>query len=162
MVDKNQAIINFLINCPSISSNPLFFNFINAKNDNKQIVTTANEKLLNRAFVDGSVMKRYTFTIIDFKSVAYRAVIKNPLYVDENVEEMLNVQAIADWISAQADARNFPDFGDDCIIEEMRTLTDNPKLDGVDTSVTPALAKYSISIQIDYLDTSKVIWKKGN
>lgn len=158
MVDKSQAIINFLIECPQIRNSPLFFNFINAKDDNKQIVTTGNEKILNSVYIDGSVMKRYTFTIMDYKSIAYRAVVKDPSYIDENVEDLLNVQEIVDWVTTQAKNRNFPDFGSDCLIDDMRTLTDNPNINGVDSSVTPALAKYSISIQIDYIDTSNRIW----
>lgn len=39
MVDKNQAVIDFLINCPQIKNNPLFFNATEAKDNNKQILT---------------------------------------------------------------------------------------------------------------------------
>ena len=159
MTDKNQAIITFLSNCPQISENPIFFNFINAKDNDKQLVTVANDKAINKNYIDGSVMKRYTFTIIDFKSVAYRAIPKMTNLTDENVEEFMDTQAIVDWITEQAELRNYPNFGEECIIEDMRTTTENPNLNGVDTSVTPALAKYSVSIQIDYLDLSKVIWK---
>lgn len=157
MVDKNQAVIDFLINCPQIQANPLFFNFLNAKDGNKQLISSGNDKNMNRTFIDGSVSKRYTFTIIDYRSVAYQAVVKQAGYVNENVEEAFDVQGIMDWVNEQADLRNFPDFGEDCIIDEMRTLTENPNLNGVDTSLTPALAKYSMSIQIDYLDISKAI-----
>lgn len=158
-IDKNQAVIDFLLTCPAIQDNPLFFNFLNAKDDNKQLVVTGNEKSLNKAFVDGSVQKRFTFTIIDYKSVAYQAIVNSPILVNENVQEVFETQGIIDWISEQNDSRNFPNFGADCLIEEMHTLTDNPNLNGVDTSVSPALAKYSISIQIDYVDTSKMIWR---
>lgn len=157
MVDKNQAVIDFLINCPQIQANPLFFNFLNAKDGNKQLISSGNDKNMNRTYIDGSVLKRYTFTIIDYRSVAYQAVVKQAGYVNENVEEAFDVQGIMDWVNEQADLRNFPDFGEDCIIDEMRTLTENPNLNGVDTSLTPALAKYSMSIQIDYLDISKAI-----
>lgn len=157
-MDKNKAIIDFLSQCQFINDSPLFFNFINAKDDNKQIITMANEKSLDRPYIDGSVLKRFTFTIIDFKSVAYNAVIAQPGYSDENVEEFADVQKIIDWISEQADNRNYPDFGENSQIDDMRVLTDSPTLNGVDSNTTPALAKYSFSIQIDYLDTSKAIW----
>ena len=161
-VDKNQAVIDFLLQCSELASNPVFFNFANAKDDNKQIVTTANEKSLNKVFLDGSVMKRYTFTIIDFKSVSYNAIprpIGTTPYQDENVEDFLQVQTIIDWVTEQADARNYPNFGSDCQIDDMRVLTENPSLNGVDTTIQPALAKYSVSIQIDYIDESKKIWR---
>ena len=157
-VDKNQAVIDFLINCPQIQANPLYFNFLNAKDGNKQFITSANDKSMNTTYIDGSVLRRFTFTIIDYRSIAYQAVVKEAGYVNENVEEMLDVQGIIDWVQEQADARNYPDFGELCEIDDMRPLTDNPNLNGVDTSVTPALAKYSMSIQIDYLDKSKVLY----
>lgn len=158
MVDKNQAVIDFLNNCPQVQANPLYFNFSKAEDNNKQIVTTANDKAVQKPFIDGSVLKRFTFTIIDYKSIAFRAVAKVPGYVDENVEEMGEVQSIIDWVEQQADAQIYPDFGEQCDIEDMVVLTDNPRLNGTDTTVTPALAKYSLSIQIQYIDYSKVIW----
>lgn len=162
---KEQAIIDYLITCDSIRNNPLFFNFINAKDKNKQLMTFANEKSTNQSFVDGSIRKRYTFTIIDFRSVSYNALVtalgtttsSQPI-PNENVDEFLDVQAIIDWITEQNRARNFPDFGDKCLIEEIRALTDNPNLNGVDTKVKPSLAKYSVSIQIDYIDKTDAIW----
>ena len=158
MVDKNQAVIDFLITCPTIQSNPLYFNFLNAKDNSKQIITQSNEKILNEPYIDGSVLKRYNFTLIDFRSVTYEPIPKASGYSSENVEELLDVQGIIDWITEQADERIYPNFGQDCIIEDMKTTTENPNLNGVDTSVTPALAKYSMTIQIDYLDKTKVIW----
>ena len=158
VVDKNQAVIDFLIQCPTIADNPLFFNFLNAKDDNKQIIVQANDVNLDRKYIDGSVMKRYIFTLIDFRSVAYQPIPKVPGYVSENVEELFDVQGIMDWVNEQAELQNYPNFGTDCLIDDMRTTSDNPNLNGVDTQITPALAKYSISIQIDYIDTSKLIW----
>ena len=158
MVDKNQAVINFLINCPQLRNNPLFFNFVEAKDNNKQLLVLGNEKSLNTAFIDGSAMKRYTFTIIDYRSIAYQAIVKDTEHINENVEELLDVQGIIDWISHQDDLHNYPDFGEKCQIESMTALTDNPNLNGVDSSTKPSLAKYSFSIRIDYLDTSKQIW----
>ena len=157
MVDKNQAVIDFLTNCPQVQANPLYFNFSEAKDNNKQIVTTANDKAVQKPFIDGSVLKQFTFTIIDYKSIAYRAIAKEPGFVDENVEEMGEVQSIIDWVEQQADNKNYPDFGADCLIEDMKVLTDNPRLNGTDTSVTPALAKYSLSIQLQYIDFSKAL-----
>jgi len=159
-MDKNQAMIDYLNNCPSIRDNPLFFNFINAKEDNKQLITVANDKALNKPFIDGSVLKRYTLTIIDYKSIAYQAIPKLPGYTDENVEEMFDVQQIMDWVNAQDKAKNFPDFGKDCVVESIETVTDNPNLNGVDSSISPAQAKYSFSIQVKYLDNTEVLWRK--
>lgn len=158
-IDKNQAVIDFLLNCPQIRDNPVYFNFINAKDNNIQIITLANDRAIHRPYIDGSVLKRFTFTIIDFKSIAYNAVVKQEGYADENVSEMLDVQGIIDWVDEQADNKNYPDFGEGCTVESMTALTDNPNLNGVDSTIQPALAKYSISIRIEYVDTTKTIWR---
>lgn len=158
MVDKNQAVIDYLLTCPSISGNPVFFNAIQAKDLTKEIVTVANDRTIHTPFIDGSVEKRYTFTIIDFRSITYNPLVTVPGYTNENVEDMLDVQGVIDWIEEQNDNRNFPLFGESCVIDSIHTATDNPNLDGVDTSLTPALAKYSIAVQIDYLDNSKAIY----
>ncbi len=158
-VDKNQAVIDFLLTCPSIQANPLFFNFLNAKDKSKQIITIATDNTINSQYIDGSVLRRYMFSIVDFCSVSYQAIPKVPGLETENVADMALVQEVLDWINEQNDLQNYPDFGEDFQIEVMRTTTDTPNLNGVDTQVTPPLAKYSMSIQIDYLDKSKMLWK---
>lgn len=157
MVNKNQAVIEFLKTCPDIKNSPLYFNFGEAKDNAKQIVTTGNDKALNSSYIDGSILKQFTFTVTDYKSIASLAIPNIANYIGENVEDIMDVQAIIDWITVQADNRNFPDFGSDCQIDEMRAMSDNPNLTGVDNSVSPNLAKYSFSVQIVYLDTSKCL-----
>lgn len=159
VVDKNEAIISFLLDCPVIANNPLFFNFINAKDNNNQIVTSGNDTALQVKYIDGSILKEYIFTIILFKSVSQNAVVKIEGYQDENVSDLADVQSLIDWINEQASVYNFPDFGEDCTVDSMETLTSTPVLEEVDTSVQPALGRYSIAIRIKYVDKSKVIWK---
>ena len=158
MIDKNQAIIEYLLRCPAISGSPLYFNFVNEEDDSRQVVTTSNDVLINRPYIDGSVSKRYTFTIIEFKSVTNNAVVSSIATYNENVEELADVQALIDWIEEQNDLQNFPDFGSTCQIDSIHSTTENPSLDGINTNTMPMLATYSVSIQIDYLDVSKVIW----
>lgn len=157
-VDKTQAIIEYLLTSDYIKNSPFYFNFVNAADEDKQFVTSSNEKILDKTFIDGSVSKRFTFTIIDYRSIAYQELPQELVYTNENVEEYLDVQKIVDWIDEQNQEQIFPDFGPMCIIDEIRTTSDNPNLNGVDTNAKPALAKYSISIQIDYLDISKRIY----
>ena len=159
-VDKNQAILNFIATYEGIATSPIFINFINAKDDDIQFLTDSNEVLLNKKFVDGSVLKRYTFTLVITKSITDIAII-NELddgQSNENIEDIADIQAFMDWINEQDDIQNYPDFGSDCDIEEMHTTTENPSLDGINTEVSPALAMYSMEIRIDYIDYSKVIW----
>ena len=155
-VDKNRAVIDFLLTCPAIRDSYLYFNFTQAEDNNKQIVTLGNEKATHKQYIDGTVDKRYTFTLIDFKAMTPKPIVSGR--VDETVDDMVPVQEIIDWITEQNEAKNYPNFGENCKIDEMRVLTDNPNLNGIDSTVAPALAKYSLSIQIDYLDISKKLW----
>ena len=161
MVDKHQAIIDYLLTCPAIANSPVYFNAIQAKNNTKELITIATDKNTHIPYIDGSVAKRYTFTIIDFKSISYNPivhVIGTSVVENENVRDMLDVQGIMDWITEQNEARNFPDFGNDCEIDEVRTASENPNLNGIQDNLTPALAKYSFSVQVDYIDNSKRIF----
>lgn len=158
-VDKNQAVIDYLIQCPQILNSPLYFNFINAKNDSNQFVTLTNDQFANTPYIDGSVMKIYTFTIITYKSAADLAVVKMEGYPNENVSDMSDIQALIDWVKEQQELHNYPNFGEACIIDDIYPTTDNPSFDGIDDQVTPPLAVYSTSIQIRYLDMSRKLWR---
>lgn len=158
-MDKNQAVIDYIITCPTILNSPLYFNFINAKNDTNQFFTESTDIYTNRNFVDGSVEKIYTFTILTFKSAADIAVVKMSGYENENLSDLSDVQKLIEWITEQNEARNFPDFGEDCIIDSIETTTEQPKFEGIDEQITPPLAVYSTSIQIKYIDTSKKLWR---
>lgn len=158
-VDKNQAVIDYIITCPTILNSPLYFNFINAKDDTNQIFTESTDTYTNKPFIDGSVEKLYTFTIITYKSAADIAVVKQSGYENENLSDMSDIQNLIEWITEQNDVRNFPNFGEDCIIDSIETTTEQPKFEGIDEQITPPLAVYSTSIQIRYIDTSKKLWR---
>lgn len=158
-IDKNQAVINYIIQCPTIQNSPLYFNFINAEDDTNQIVTQTQERYASKRFVDGSVMKVYSFTIILYKSTADIAVVKLEGYPNENISDMSDIQALIDWIREQDKVHDYPDFGEDCIIDEISTTTENPSFDGIDDQVSPPLAIYSVTIEIQYLDVSEKLWR---
>ncbi len=156
-MDKNKAILDFITTYSGIESSPIFVNFINAKYNDVQFMTSSNDVSLNRTFVDGSILKRYTFSFIITKSITNLAVAKDGM-LSENIDDLADIQAFMDWINTQGDNHNYPDFGENCVIEEMHTTSENPSLDGINAQVTPVLALYSMEIRIDYIDYSKVIW----
>lgn len=163
MVDKNSAIIEYLFQCKTFSDGNLFFNFAEEEDNTNQFVKV--EEAVKKKFIDGSELKRYSFNLIIYKSIAHNALIRDVagtsivLMPDENMEDIAEVQAIIDWINQQNDDRNFPDFGEDCIIDSVISKDNDPNLYAVDTSVNPPLAKYSILIQVEYLDRSKTLFK---
>ena len=157
-VDKNQAMIDFLITCPTIQANPLFFNFAKAKEDNNQFILLSNDIKLHEPYIDGSVLKQYRFILLSYKTASFNPVVKAPGYPDENLSEIAEFQKIIDWVKQQSELNNFPDFGEDCIIDNMTVLSDNPNLYDIDESVAPPIARYSITIQLEYLDNSLKLW----
>jgi hypothetical protein len=159
MVDKHQAVIDYIINCPNIRNSPLYFNFINAQDDTNQFVTNSNDRYTNTRYIDGSIGKLYTFTIITFKSINDNAVVKLPDYPNENILDLTDIQALINWIIEQDELQNFPDFGEDCIVESIATTTDEPSFDGIDEQTEPNLAVYSVTIEISYIDISKRLWR---
>lgn len=158
-VDKNQAVIDFLITCPAIQGSPLYFNFINAQDDSNQFLTATSDQYANTPYIDGSILKLYTFTIITYKSAADIAVVQSEGYPNENIGDMSDIQALIDWVKEQDDLQNYPNFGEDCIVDSIMPTTDSPSFDGIDTQISPPLAVYSTSIQIKYLDNSRKIWR---
>lgn len=157
-VDKNEAIIEYLLTCEDIASSTLYFNFANIKDSITQFITLAQDVAIDTPFIDGAVLKRYSLTIISYLSISDNPVVKVAGYSNENVSDMAEVQALIDWISEQDNNRNYPDFGTQCEVESIRTTTNNPVLDQIDATRTPPLAKYTFTIQVDYIDNSKKIW----
>lgn len=161
MIDKHQAILDFIRTYSGIATSPLFVNFINAKDNDVQFVTDSNDVSLNRTFIDGSVLKRYSFDLVITKSITDLAIISSTsagVEANENMYDLAEIQRLMDWVNEQGEAHNYPNFGETCVIEEMHTTSENPSIDGINTESSPPLALYSMEIRIDYIDYSKVIW----
>ena len=150
-------MIEFLRNCPVIDKNPLYFNFGNIEDNSYQVITDSNDTSLSQPYIDGSILKRYTFYIDCFKTIAYNKVIKG--YQDENLYDISEVQAILDWVNEQDRNKIYPDFGEDCLIDSMQSTTESPDLHSVEDTTTSPIAVYRISIQIDYIDNTEKLWK---
>ena len=70
-INKNQIMIQFIMGCPAIQENPLFFNFAKAEDDTNHYITLSESEATTKKYVDGSELKQYTFQIISYKSVAH-------------------------------------------------------------------------------------------
>lgn len=173
--DKNKAIIEYLLTCEAIAGSTLYFNFANIKDSVRQFITLAQDVAIDTPYINGDIRKRYSLTIISYLSISANPIVKTPVsqlgtsqvstslsftvsQQNENITDMAEVQALIDWISEQEVNHNYPNFGSDCEVELIRTTTNNPILDQIDATKTPPLAKYTFTIQVDYIDTSKRIW----
>lgn len=154
--DKTKRMIEFLQSCPVIQQNPLFFNFGNVEDNAHQVTINSDDVDLQRPYIDGSVLKRYTCVIDSFKSVSSVPLVSGD--TDENVEDFSEVQSILDWINDQGDVNLYPDFGEGCNIDSMKTLSTKPTLVGIESTLNPPVAIYRIVVQIDYVDSTKRLW----
>lgn len=167
-LDKNQQMLDYIMGCSVIAENPLYFNFANERDNSNQILVTRDDVMVNKPYIDGSVLKQYTVDVLLYKSVAYNPivldetpggeVVPSQTYIDENLVDMRDGQALIDWILEQNDAMHFPNFGDKCIIESVEPTANKPILNGVNSNIEPPLAQYSVGIKVEYLDISKQLW----
>ena len=158
-LDKNQALVDFLLTCEAIYKSPLYFNFVDAKDGVNQFLTLTEDKNIEQPYIDGSVKKMYSMSIISFLTISNNPIVKVSGISNENVSDIAVVQKLVDWVTLQNKNRNFPDFGANFVIDEIRTTTNNPNLKQIDATRSIPLAQYSFTIQVIYIDNTDVIWK---
>lgn len=157
-MSKNQIMLDYLSQCDGIQQ--LYFQYGHAKDGAMQLVTSSVEAATRKQYIDGSQPKRLDYSLIWFKALGFLpAVTGAGGQVNENVAELDDVQGIIDWINAQNDTHNYPDFGKDCQVDAIGCLHDVPQLIGIDTTYSPPLAKYTFTIRVEYLDLSHCIYK---
>ena len=165
-MSKSEAMLLFLMkdeNDNPILHSPLFFNFINTDDiqDNNNHFISEDDRSL-KTYIDGSALKQYNFTIFSYRTASYNQIILDSVdgsvkAIGENIDDFTDVQEIVDWINNEIDMGNKPDFGFDCVIENVEVVTNSPELNGVDTSSDPPLARYGIMVRVDYVDYSNAI-----
>lgn len=157
-MSKNQIMLDYLSKCDGIQQ--MYFQYGHAEDGAMQLVTSSVEAATRAEYIDGSQPKRLDYSLIWFKALAFLpAVAGTSETVNANVAELDDVQAIIDWINAQNDAHNYPDFGEECQVDAISCLHDVPQLIGVDTTYSPPLARYTFTIRVEYLDLTHCIFK---
>lgn len=157
-MDKNQAVIDYLLTCDAIYNSPLYFNLANIKNGVNQLLKLSDDKNIEKPYIDGSVLKRYSLTIISYLTISNNPIVKVENIDNENVTDMANVQKLIDWIANQERLKNYPNFGENCLVEKISTTTNNPRLDQIDATQSNPLARYSFTIQVEYIDNTDKLW----
>ena len=110
------------------------------------------------SFIDGSVDKKYSLTVITYLSINSNPIAKVAGKKNANIIDMDQVQHLIDWVEEQDEGKNYPDFGDKCNVTKISVTSSNPRIDQIDMTVSPPLAKYSFTIEVFYTDISDVIW----
>ena len=149
-MDYVTPFIKWLLKSDYIKKNKLFFNAAKANNNNIQIVTQQISKDEDKEFVDGSVLHRILFTVFDYKSVQFNQLVKTKLEQDENLENLLAVGNINEFIAQMEKNGDYPVFGDKYEVQKIYSKYLTPSSPSFDTTLS--LAKYSIPIICEVLE----------
>lgn len=134
--DKHTAVWEWLRTCPHIGD--MFFNASRAEDGNTQLVPSDQEIA---RYIDGSSLRNYNCSLNRF--MAYSA---DPNDVS-NIDAVMDLEAVAEWIDQRAEAGELPAFPDG-IVNEVRVL---PNESGYMVAQDGTLAKYTLQFQIEYL-----------
>lgn len=156
-MSRYQAMLDYLAECPAMAG-VLNFQAAQADGNSIQITTEGGDSQNNRRFIDGSIEKRFDFTVAFFKpviSMPYNAAAGTG---NANLEGILDVQTLIDWLEGQNAAGRYPDFGDKCQIDSIRSMSNEPVLAWIDGAhYAPPMAKYTVTVRAEYIDFTRAI-----
>ena len=70
---------------------------------------------------------------------------------------MLDVQELISWLDEQRYEGNAPDFGDQCVVDDVKSMNNEPVLAWVDAQQAPPIAKYTVTVRVEYIDYTNSI-----
>lgn len=156
----DKLLVDYLLTCPDIYNSKLYFNLADIKDGVNQYLTMTNPRTLEKRYVDGSVEKTFSATFICYLSITSNPIVKQSHIINENIADIGSVQALMDWIEEQNTNKNFPDLGENCVVEEIYTTTISPMLSQIDASNTIPLGRYTFTINLRYTDETGIIWNE--
>ena len=143
-MNKFKAVIDFVSTCPLVGQD-MFFNFVDETeiDGNTSLLTDGYGQIVKK-YVDGLNLKKMQFVVRQVKPLSRCS------NTSENVEQMQFVQELLEWVNEQGKKRNFPDFGEKCVIESVETPegVEYPML----TGVYEGTALYSFPFEIIYVE----------
>lgn len=134
--NKHSAVWDWLQNCPYIAD--LFFNHTQTDNGDTSLVPSDE---VVREYLDGSSLRNYNVALAKVLPVSFEP------NDTANIEQLVDFEALGDWIEAQNLARNFPNFPPGECVEEIRVL---PSSSGYMVAQDMRSAKYQLQFQIEY------------
>ena len=92
MIDKNEIMFDYLRQCPELKN--LFFNFGESKNGDTVFSTSGNDYVATD-YIDGTALKWYDFTIIQF--------LRADTFPNSkvNADSLFDFQKIREWVETQ-------------------------------------------------------------
>lgn len=139
---KHEAVKEFFEQkVEEIAEKQLGFNFSDDTEDNISIITNYSALQLKKYFIGAE--KEYGFSIIIVKEYSTDE-------DDLNIQAMNFAQSFMDWLEEQNKNKNYPDFGENCMIKKMENLQNMPNLAGILPEAN--LARYMLQCRIIYFE----------
>ena len=154
-MDFTTPFINWLLKSDYIKNNKLFLNAVEAQDNNVQIVTQQVAETQITKYVDGSKSYPITFNINNYKSISYDQLVKSMVAGNENVSDILDVAQIIDFVEGMNSKGDYPNFGDDITVEKIYCQYNTPSTPVIDSSQSPALARFTIPIVCEVFEDAK-------
>ena len=151
-MDFVTPFIEWLLKSEYIKGNKLFLNAVQAQDNNIQIVTQQISKNEDKEYVDGSVLHRVRFHILNYKSVSFDRLMTGAPASNENIATLLEVSKIIDFVQNMEAQRNYPDFGEKYEVQSICCEYNNPSSPAFQSGTSPALAKFTIPIICEVLE----------
>jgi len=145
-MDFLTPFLNWLITCPYIRNNKIFLNSLKAQDNNIQIVTQQVSRAQSKHYIDGSHLHTVIFTVFDYKSPSFNALVTAMLENNENVADLLDSGEIISWVEAQRKAGNLPQYSGNLECCDIYTEYLTPSTPTTDNSGTQPLSRFSIPI----------------
>lgn len=153
-MDFITPFIEWLLQSDYIKNNKVFLNAVEAKDDNIQIVTQqiAENQITN--YVDGSKSYPITFSINNYKSISYNQIVKSMISGNENVGNLLDVAKVIEFVNEMENKKKYPLFADKITVEKVYCQYQTPNTPAIDSSSSPALAKFTIPIVFEVFENA--------
>lgn len=138
---KHEAVWDWLLTCPHIKD--LFFNFSQSGNGDTMLVPlTAYNDYAVQDYISGTSLRWYDFAIVRFDALSFEP------NDQKNIEVLVDVEAIAEWIEQQAAQHNHPTFPAGCQILSVEAL---PSGTDYVAAKDETGAKYMLQFRIEYI-----------
>ena len=135
--NKHEAVWEWLATCPYIGD--MFFAASRGEDGNTMLVPSDQEVT---TYIDGSSLHNYNVALTRF--LAFSADPND----NANIQDAVDLEAVAEWVEQQVDGGNLPDFPDGETVQDIRVL---PNESGYLVAQDMTLAKWMIQFQIEYL-----------
>ena len=126
--NKYTAVLNFINTCPLVGSDT-YFNFADVtSNDGNTFLHTVPYSTPYKRYVDGDALWRMQFEVRQIKPLCRES---NTI---ANAETLQAVTDFLNWVKQQGENKNYPDFGENCTIIDLRIPNNvtTPMMTGTD------------------------------